>query len=38
MNWLCKNIRMFHGCEVRIENSVMRGAVRHQEAVPSDAK
>ena len=28
----CKNIRILNGCEVRIENSVMRVTVRHHEA------
>ena len=31
-------IRMLHGCEVRIENSVPRVTVWHHEAVSSDAK
>ena len=31
-------IRILHGCEVRIENSVPRVTVWHQEALLSDAK
>ena len=31
-------IRILHGCEVRIENSVPRVTVWHHEAMPSDAK
>ena len=29
---LCQTIRIFNGCEVRIENSVTRVTVRHREA------
>ena len=36
--WVCKNIRILHWCEVRIENSVPRVTVWHHEALPSDAK
>ena len=32
------NIRILHGCAVRIENSVQRVTVWHPEAMPSDAK
>ena len=35
---VCKNIRILHECEVRIENSVPRVTVWHHEALPSDAK
>ena len=31
-------IRIFHGCEVRKENSVPRVIVRHHEVLPSDAE
>ena len=31
-------IRIFHGCEVRIENSIVSATVWHQDAFPSDAK
>ena len=34
---VCENIRTFHGCEVRVENSVARATVLQQEALPSDA-
>ena len=33
-----KNIRILHGCEVRIENSIPRVTVWHHEALPSDAQ
>ena len=45
---VCKIIRILHGCEMQIENSVPRvtvwhhealpSAVWHHEALPSDAK
>ena len=31
-------IRIFHGCEMRIEKSVLRSTVWHHEALPNDAK
>ena len=33
-----ENIRILHGCKVRIENSVSRITVWYHEALPSDAK
>ena len=38
LNPMSEHIRMLHGCEVRIENSVPRVSVWHHEALPSDAK
>ena len=38
VSFLCKNIRILHMCEVRIEKSVPRVTVWHHEALPSDAK
>ena len=35
---VCKNIRILHRYEIRIENSVPRVTVCHHEALPSDAK